>query len=69
MSPTIPFVCTANTCRSPIVEAIPTSKAHGHEHVILILVMERSHKEAYRAEPPGLIVSIDRLSGMAGGAQ
>jgi hypothetical protein len=31
--------------------------------------MERSQKEAFRAESPGLTVSIDRLSEMAGGAQ
>jgi protein-tyrosine-phosphatase len=69
MSPAIQFVCTANTRRSPVAEATPTSKAHGHENIILILTMERSYKEAYRAESPELTVSIDRLSEMAGGAQ
>ena len=52
-----------------MVEAIPTSKTHGHENIILLLTIERSHKEAYRAESLGLTVSIDRLSGMAGDAQ
>jgi protein-tyrosine-phosphatase len=63
------FVCTANMCRSSMADAVLKSKTRRHENVTLILTMERSQKEAFRAESPGLTVSIDRLSEMAGGAQ
>jgi hypothetical protein len=66
--PVVPFVCTANMCRSPVAEAILKSKTLEYESITLILTMQRSRGEAWRVESPGFAARIDLFCEMVGGA-
>jgi predicted protein tyrosine phosphatase len=65
--PVVPFVCTANMCRSPMAEAILKSKTLEYESITLILTMQRSHREALRAESSGFAARMGLFCEVARG--